>query len=387
MLHFIINTLKKNNWCINSDFTTRYFDLYDTFCLLYQLPVRLLSFLYFCLMITDLRSDTFTKPSPQMLESMFNAKVGDDVFGEDPTVNELESLAREMFGMEAALFCPSGTMTNQIAIKCHTNPGDDVICDKLSHVYIYEGGGIAFNSGCQVKPIDGDRGRITAHQVIEAISPDDVHKTRSSLVSLENTANRGGGSCYEFADIHSIKDVCLSNDLKLHLDGARLWNALVANNENPKKYGEVFDSISVCLSKGLGAPIGSLLLGKRDFIHKARRVRKVFGGGMRQAGYIAAAGIYALKYNIERLEQDHNHAKYIAHRLLKKPFIGKMLPVETNILIFEVTGNYTAASFTEYLKEKNILCIAISPTQVRMVTHMDVLPEMIEQLVHVIDQM
>ena len=338
-------------------------------------------------MITDLRSDTFTKPGPAMLDAMFRASVGDDVFGEDPTVNQLEALAKSMFGMQAALFCPSGTMTNQIAIKCHTNPGDEVICDKLSHVYIYEGGGIAFNSGCQVKALEGDRGRINAEQVTESINPDDVHKAKTSLVSLENTANRGGGSCYEFTEIQNIKEICLQNNLKFHLDGARLWNALVAKSENPKQYGELFDSISICLSKGLGAPVGSLLLGKEDFIKKARRVRKVFGGGMRQAGYLAAAGIYALENNIERLEQDHKHAKEITAALLKKDFIGKMLPVETNILIFEVKGSYSAASFTNYLKERNILCIAISPTQVRMVIHLDVTAEMVGDLVKVIDKM
>src|ERR1700690_2109016 len=248
----------------------------------------------------DYRSDTFTKPSQLMLEAMFRASVGDDVFGEDPSVNKLETLAAETFGMEAGLFCPSGTMTNQIAIKCHTQPGDEVICDTMSHVYIYEGGGIAFNSGCQVRPIEGDRGRITADQVTKSINPDDVHKPVTRLVSLENTANRGGGSCYEFNDLQSIREVCLENNLKLHLDGARVFNAIVENKEEPKDYGALFDSISVCLSKGLGAPVGSVLLGNKDFIQKARRVRKVFGGGMRQAGYLAAAGIFALENNIER---------------------------------------------------------------------------------------
>lgn len=338
-------------------------------------------------MITDLRSDTFTKPSPAMLEYMFKANVGDDVFGEDPSVNELETISKDMFGMEAALFCPSGTMTNQIAIKCHTSPGDEVICDHLSHVYIYEGGGIAFNSGCQVKTVNGNRGRIHAEQVSNAINPEDVHKAKSSLVSLENTANRGGGSCYEFTDIQLIKSVCLKNNLKLHLDGARLWNALIAKGENALQYGQVFDSISICLSKGLGAPVGSLLLGKTEFIKKARRVRKVFGGGMRQAGYMAAAGIYALQHNIKRLEQDHNHATYIAGLLSKKDFIGEMLPVETNILIFEVTGAYTAASFADHMKKHDILCIAISPNQVRMVTHLDIIPEMVAHLEEVLQKM
>lgn len=338
-------------------------------------------------MMIDLRSDTFTKPTPGMLQAMQDAVVGDDVFGEDPTVNELEAMSAEMFGMEAALFCPSGTMTNQIAIKCHTQPGQEVICEKMSHVYIYEGGGIAFNSGCQVKTIVGNRGRIKAEQVQEEINPEDIHKARTRLVSLENTANRGGGSCYEFADLQNIKEVCLQNNLSLHLDGARLWNAIVAKGETPRQYGDLFDSISICLSKGLGAPVGSLLLGKRPFIKEARRIRKVLGGGMRQAGYLAAAGIYALDHHINRLEEDHRHAKDIAQALIKKEFIGKMYPVETNILIFEVHGTYTAASFAAYLKQHDIYCIAISPTQVRMVTHLDVTPQMVDRILDCIHHM
>ena len=328
----------------------------------------------------DYRSDTFTKPTPGMLQAMFNAEVGDDVFGEDPSINKLEALSAEMFGMEAGLFCPSGTMTNQIAIKCHTQPGDEVICDKLSHIYIYEGGGIAFNSGAQVKAIDGDRGRITAGQVLSSINSEDVHKPRTSLVSLENTANRGGGSCYEFSDIQKIKEVCLLNNLKLHLDGARLFNAIVSCNQSPKQYREIFDSISICLSKGLGTPVGSVLLGKKDFIKQARRIRKVFGGGMRQAGFMAAAGIYALEHNIERLAIDHFHAKQIAEALLKKEFTGKMLPVETNIIIFEVMDEtYTAKSLAEAFKKYDILVMPISKTQIRMVFHLDVTEQMIKQ--------
>ena len=336
-------------------------------------------------MITDLRSDTFTKPTPAMLEAMFNAHVGDDVFGEDPSINKLEAMSAQMFGMEAAIFCPSGTMTNQIAIKCHTQPGDEIICDKVSHVYIYEGGGIAFNSGCQVKALEGNRGRITATQVLESINPDDVHKARTRLVSIENTANRGGGSCYEFTEIQRIKEICLQNKLSLHLDGARLWNALVANNETPKQYGEVFDSISICLSKGMGTPVGSILLGNRDFIKQARRVRKVFGGGMRQAGYLAAAGIYALENNIERLAEDHTHAKAIAAALATKDFTGKIMPVETNIVIFEVFGSYTPQTLCKKLAEYDILCLAISATQIRMVTHLDFTKEMLINLISVIE--
>jgi len=338
-------------------------------------------------MITDLRSDTFTKPSRNMLEAMMNAKSGDDVFGEDPTVNRLETMCADIFGMDAGIYCPSGTMTNQIAIKYHTQPGDEVICDFQSHVYIYEGGGIAFNSGCQVKPIHGDRGRLTAEQITGSINPDDVHKTRTRVVSIENTANRGGGSCYDFTEIQLIKEVCLQNNLIFHLDGARLWNALIVSGDSPKLFGKVFDSISICLSKGLGAPVGSVLLGKKDFIHHARRIRKVFGGGMRQAGYIAAAGIYALENNFTRLEEDHLHAKRIAAALIKKDFIGKMLPVETNILVFEVINGQTPASFCTFLKDNDILCLPISSTQVRMVTHLDISSQMIDELVQLLDIM
>lgn len=335
----------------------------------------------------DLRSDTFTKPTPEMLETMFSAKVGDDVFGEDPSINELEELSAKMFGMEAGIFCPSGTMTNQIGIKCHTQPGDEVICDKVSHVYIYEGGGIAFNSGSQVKALEGSRGLLTAEQVTAGINPDDIHKARTSLVSLENTANRGGGACYDFQAILDIKKVCEENGLKLHLDGARLFNALVAKKETPEQYGKVFDSISICLSKGLGTPVGSVLLGKADLIKKARRIRKVFGGGMRQAGYLAAAGIYALENNIKRLSVDHHHAKIVAEALLKKEFTGKMMPVETNIIIFEVIENYTPIALATKFKEENIFVMAISPTQIRMVFHLDISEEMVTKTISVIESL
>ncbi len=335
----------------------------------------------------DFRSDTFTKPTPGMLEKMCSADVGDDVFNEDPTVNKLQAMLAEKFGMEAGLFCASGTMSNQIAIKCHTQPGDEVICDKLSHVYIYEGGGIAFNSGCQVKPLEGNLGRINAAQVAEAINPDDIHKAKTQLVSLENTANRGGGSCYEMSDIQEIKEVCLENNLSLHLDGARLFNALVAKDEDPKEYGHIFDSISICLSKGLGTPVGSVLLGKKGYIEKARRVRKVFGGGMRQAGYLAAAGIYALENNIDRLALDHRHAQQIVAALKEKEFTGSMFPVQTNIIIFEVKGKYTAKSLAEKFKENDILVMAISPTQIRIVLHLGVTEEMVLKTIAVIENL
>lgn len=333
-------------------------------------------------MIVDFRSDTVTKPGKEMLDTMMRAKVGDDVFGEDPSINELEHLAATLFGMEAALFCPSGTMTNQIAIKCHTQPGDEVICEESSHVYQYEGGGIAFNSGASVKLILGDRGRITAAQVQAAIQPDDPHRPHSSLVSLENTSNRGGGSCYDFEEIKKIQHVCKANELVFHLDGARLWNALVAKKQTPLQYGQVFDSISVCLSKSLGCPVGSLLLGKKELIKKARRVRKVFGGGMRQAGFLAAAGIYALNNNIERLEEDHQHAKQIAASLVTSKYVNHILPVETNIIIFETSESITAPELVARLKEKGILGYAIAPNRVRLVLHLDITPQMVE---HTID--
>lgn len=328
----------------------------------------------------DFRSDTVTQPSPAMREAMTGAKLGDDVFGEDPTVNQLEQSAAAMFGKEAALFCPSGTMTNQIAIKCHTQPGDEIICDTDAHIYQYEGGGIAFNSGCSVKLLAGDRGRINATQVLEAIQPDDVHRPRTSLVCIENTSNRGGGSCYDFEELKKIKQVCENLGLSFHIDGARLFNALVAKNETPAQYGQLFDSISICLSKSLGCPVGSVLLGNTAFIKKARRIRKVFGGGMRQAGFLAAAGIYALQNNIGRLAADHARAKAIAGALEQVHFVADVLPVETNIIIFETKG-ITAKELVEKLKAHNILSYAIAPQKVRLVLHLDITDEMVKRTI------
>jgi threonine aldolase len=336
-------------------------------------------------MVIDFRSDTVTKPTAGMLDVMMSAEVGDDVFGEDPSINELEQLSAEMFGMESGLFCPSGTMTNQIAIKCHTQPGDDVICDESAHVYQYEGGGIAFNSGASVKLLYGDRGRITADQVSAAINPADDHKPHTSLVCLENTSNRGGGSCYDLNEIRKIKQVCLQNDLSFHLDGARLWNALVAKNETPKQYGELFDSISICLSKGLGAPVGSVLVGKKSFIRKARRIRKVLGGGMRQGGFLAAAGIYALKNNIQRLEQDHDHAKGIGQALEKSKIAKAVLPIETNIIIFETFGSGLARGIVNRLTQNEIFCYAVTRDRVRFVVHLDITKDMVSRTIDIIN--
>ena len=335
-------------------------------------------------MTIDFRSDTVTQPTPAMRDAMMQAKTGDDVFGEDPTINELEYMASGLFGMEAALYCPTGTMSNQIAIRCHTQPGDEVICASNSHVYIYEGGGIAANSGSQVKAIDGITGRITGGQVQEAINPDDVHKARTSLVCLENTSNRGGGSCYDFSIIREIREVCDENKLQLHLDGARLFNALVAKKESAVQYGEIFNSISICLNKGLGCPIGSILIGKTDFIKKARRVRKVFGGGMRQAGFMAATGLYALQHHVERLEEDHLHARQIEEALRAKPFVKSILPVETNIVIAEIAEPRTAQEIANLLQQRNIKVIAISPMQIRFVTHLDISSDMMAEAIETI---
>jgi len=335
----------------------------------------------------DFRSDTVTLPTPGMLAYMQAAPVGDDVFGEDPSINALEAKTAGLFGMEAGLFCPSGTMTNQLAIKTHTQAGDEVICEELSHIYQYEGGGIASNSGCSVKLLRGSRGRITAEQVLAAIHPDDVHKPISKLVSLENTCNRGGGACYDFSEIEAIQKVAKSNNLGLHLDGARIFNAIVHKNEDPKQYGKVFDSISICLSKGLGAPVGSVLLGSAPFIKKARRWRKVFGGGMRQAGSLAAAGIYALDNHIERLKEDHNKALNIKDALLKKDFVKEIFEVETNIVIANIEGKYNATQLAAVLKEKNILVIAMTPALIRFVVHLDITNEMLGSTLETIEKL
>ena len=322
-----------------------------------------------------------------MRSAMMEAPLGDDVFREDPSVNELEDKAAAMFGMEAGLFCSSGTMTNQIGIKVHTQPGDEVICEFSSHIYQYEGGGIAFNSGASVQLPKGNRGLLTAHQIEEAVNADDVHKPVSRLVSLENTSNRGGGSCYDFGEIVEIKKICEDNSLALHLDGARLFNAIVAKGESPRQYGGTFDSISICLSKGLGCPVGSVLLGSKAFIAKARRYRKIFGGGMRQAGMLAAAGIYALDNHVDRLSEDHQKAKWLCDALQQHPLVSEVMPVETNIVIFHLKKAGSASEFVAKLKERNVLGYAFSKDSVRLVTHLDVSFPMIEKAIDVINQL
>lgn len=330
------------------------------------------------LSIVDLRSDTLTKPTKAMQKAMFEAEVGDDVFGEDPTVNQLEAKVADLFGKEAALFCPSGTQTNQIAIRVHTQPGDEVICDTDSHIYRFEGGGISYNSLVSVRLINGNRGRITATDVLKNINPDNIHHPRTRLVSLENTSNKGGGSCYHFDEILKIKDVCDKINLKLHLDGARLFNALRVKGENPKQYGKIFDSISICFSKGLGAPVGSVLIGSQKFINEARRVRKVFGGAMRQSGFLAAACIYALDNHVERLDEDHIKAKAIANILKACNYVREVIEPESNIIIFKLTDHLTNDMFLSELAKKNIKAIGFGSQQIRIVTHLDISKEMVK---------
>lgn len=326
---------------------------------------------YFIDMKIDLRSDTVTKPSKGMLEAMMQAKVGDDVFREDETVNALESRIANMFGKPNALFFPSGTMANQTAIKLHTNPGDQIICDKYAHIYHYESGGASFNSGVSCKLINGNRGVFTAGQVVDAINPEVYYYSTSRLVEIENTANRGGGSCWDFNEILKIRSVCDEYNLGFHLDGARLWNALVVKNETTQQYGGVFDTISVCLSKGLGCPVGAVLVGDAAIMKNALRIRKVFGGNMRQAGFLAAAGLYALENNMTRLTDDHKKAKEIGEVLSHVSLIKTIEPIETNIVIFELNKDVNEKEFVQKLTDKNIHIISMGSNKLRMVTHLD----------------
>jgi len=321
----------------------------------------------------DVRSDTVTRPTPPMLQAMMSAHVGDDVYGEDETVNELQRRAATLFGKESALFCPSGTMTNQIAIKVHTQPGDEVVCDRLAHIYLYEGGGIAVNSHASVRLLEGTNGRFTAADVRDAVNlRSDSHLPHTSLVALENTVNKGGGCCWDLAEIRRIRKVCDEEKLALHLDGARLFNALVERSEQPRQYGELFDTISICLSKGLGAPAGSLLLGSHADIRRAHRIRKVLGGAMRQAGYLAAAGLYALEHHVARLKDDHRRARALAGELQGLPFVAATLPVETNIVIFRLDDSTPTDAFLAHLRARGVMAGSIGKQLVRFVFHLDV---------------
>ena len=323
-------------------------------------------------MIVNLISDTVTKPSKEMLHAMINAEVGDDVFKEDPSVNKLEEMIAKMFNKTSALFFPSGTMTNQVAIKINTEPGDELICDHYSHVYNYEGGGASFNSGVSCKLIEGDRGRIFSKQIQKNINkPDFYHSPKTSLVCLENTTNKGGGAIYDFNEIKKIRNLCDKHNIGLHLDGARLWNALVETNETAKDYGNIFDTISLCFSKGLGCPVGSILVGSVEKINKALRIRKVLGGGMRQSGYLASAAIFAIENQFDDLKNDHIKAKEIESVLKNLNFIKKVEPVSTNIIIFSLIDEVDETYFINKMKENNILIISLGEDKLRIVTHRD----------------
>jgi threonine aldolase len=335
----------------------------------------------------DFRSDTVTKPTPGMLDAMMNAKVGDDVFGEDETVNALEEKLAKIFNMEAALFCPSGTMSNQLAIKCFTQPMDEVICDQTAHVYRYEGGGIAYNSLASVRLLYGDRGILTREMIEPEINADNVHYPNSSLVVLENTVNKGGGKCYSLSQIEPIAELCADKNIFLHLDGARIFNALIATGDKAADYGKYFDGISVCLSKGLGAPIGSVLLSSAPTIRKATKIRKVLGGGWRQAGFLAAAGIYAIDNHIERLATDHQHAAILAEALAKASFVKSVMPVETNIVLFDVMPSLKSEAVVAALATKGILCNSTSNQTIRFVTHLDVSSAMVDEAIAIISKL
>ena len=335
--------------------------------------------------MTDLRSDTVTRPTPGMLEAMIGAEVGDDVFGEDPSINALQEKAAALFGMEGALFCPSGTMTNQIGMKVHTRPGDEVICHELSHVYLYEGGGIAVNSGASVRTLRGEHGKFGAGDVRAAVNDrDDPHLPYSHLVVVENTVNKGGGSCWDLDEIRAIRAVCEEEGLALHLDGARLFHALVATGQSATEYGPLFDTISICLSKGLGAPVGSLLLGGREEMARAHRYRKVMGGGMRQAGYLAAAGIYALDHHVERLAEDHAKAQAFGDELQRLSYIDDVLPVETNIVIFRIGSGFATEDFLAHLRGRGVLALSLNPPTIRCVFHLDVTEAGFERVIEAV---
>ncbi|MDB9835925.1 beta-eliminating lyase-related protein [Flavobacteriaceae bacterium] len=339
-------------------------------------------------MKVNLISDTVTLPSPGMLDAMQNAKVGDDVFKEDPAVNALEDKVAQLFGKEAALFFPSGTMANQTAIKIHTQPGEQLICDHYAHVFNYEGGGVSFNSGVSCALIEGERGRITAAQVASKINPPDFyHSPLSTLVCLENTTNKGGGAFYDLKAIKAIRLVCDEHQLGLHLDGARIWNALVASGQDAKSYGTLFDTISVCFSKGLGAPVGSALIGSKASMEKALRVRKVFGGGMRQAGFLAAAASYAIDHQWESLSEDHRKAKELKRVLDQLPYIKKVEAVDTNIVIFKLLDTTKEADFMNKMQEHEIRFISMGQGKLRMVTHRDYTQEQHQYVLDILQKL
>lgn len=334
-------------------------------------------------MVVDLRSDTVTRPTPGMKDAMFQAEVGDDVFGEDPSVKKLEEKCARLLGMDAAVYCPSGTMTNQIGIKVLTQPYDEVICYQGAHIYKYEGGGLAGNSNVSVRLLKGDRGRISIEEIAPNINSSDSHYPNTAVVALENTVVREAGSYYTLSQIESVCSFAKSKGLRTHLDGARLFNALTETGDKPEVIGKHFDTISICLSKGLGAPVGSVLVCKKEHEAKARRMRKVFGGGMRQSGFLAAAGIYALDHHIARLKEDHIRAKTIGNALKGLPYVKTIMPVDTNIVIFELVPAVTPERFLTALLAHHIKALAFSATEIRMVTHLDFDDRMLEKTIDV----
>ncbi|MDZ7614887.1 MAG: GntG family PLP-dependent aldolase [Flavobacteriaceae bacterium] len=333
----------------------------------------------------NLISDTVTRPTKEMLEFMMGAQVGDEVFMADPTVRLLQNKLAQMFGKESALFFPSGTMANQTAIKIHTQPAEQLICDKWAHVYNFEGGGPAFNSGVSCRLVNGDRGMFKASQVEELINdPNNIHAALTSLVAIENTTNKGGGACWDIEELHKIKQVCQKHGLAYHLDGARIFNALIEKKEGPEQYGNLFDTISICLSKGLGAPVGSVLVGSERHMKKALRIRKLFGGAMRQVGYLAAAGIYALDHHVDRLADDHKRARILGETLSGQAFVQSVEKVETNILIFNLMKDVNEQKFLNYLNKNHIFIIGMGEGKLRMVTHLDFDDRMMEEVIRVI---
>jgi threonine aldolase len=335
----------------------------------------------------DLISDTITRPSSGMLKAMMSASVGDDVFHEDPTVNELEAKVAAMFGHEKALFCPSGTMTNQIAVKIHTQDLDEIIMDATSHIYLFELGGYAFHSRVGIHLVNSAEGKIDANDIVTAIKPKVDWMPNSKLVIIENSINRGGGNYYTIDEIKLIHAICKEKGLKLHLDGARIFNVLVETGENPLQYGKLFDTISICFSKGLGAPVGSCLIGSSEMIAKARKIRKVMGGGMRQAGFLAAACIYALDHNITRLKDDNDRAKKIGLCLSQLSYIKEVKPVKTNIVIFSVKPAMSSEDLIKELAKNKIRAVTIGPGAIRFVTHLDFTEEMCDELIRILKEL
>lgn len=336
----------------------------------------------------DLRSDTVTKPTMAMREAMAIAPVGDDVFGEDPSVRQLEEYVANLFGHEAALFAPSGTMTNQMAIKAHTQPGDEMICEESCHVYTWEGGGPAILSGVTCRTIIGDRGVIHSSQLEDKIRPANDHFVRTKMVALENTHNRGSGRVYPLNELKAIRNWTSNNNLILHCDGARIWNAIVASGVSAKEYGALFDSISVCFSKGLGAPVGSAIIGSREFIKKCKRIRKLFGGGMRQAGILAAAACFALRHHIDRLAEDHANAQLLAEALARIPGIILDPPqIETNLIWFRIEPMIGRPNdLVNRLKKRNLFVHQSGPELMRACTHLDVSRKDIIEAIQIIKE-